>query len=245
MIREFFTDIRIIVCMVILTIISIGCILYYRSVESQIRLQESITQKYLDNLLIDNTEDDNITDLTNTRPSPMNDTGVNNKESAVKTGSSLKGNKSSYKSKSRTILSDELTASKPLEISPHGFGVYPDIPEGAPVAEFRLTDSVNRELMKRVLVKAWNEGERFTGGTFDSSRGKVYLNYSNVVYVQYSNYIDEDTGEIINHISETMAGFYMDEIFYESLKLGNVPSGYEIVNFDDAGINPYGYLDLN
>jgi len=229
---------------VILIIVSAGCFLYYRSVQSHIRLQEARTQKYLDRLVSNGNKDVKPVNSDNTQGLSVNRSIVNREEHSVNTDLNMENHKSSYKSNRSMVLPEELILSEPLKISPHGFGAYPDIPQSAPVAEFKITDSVNRELMKRVLVKAWNEGERFTGGTFDNSRGKVYLNYSNIVYVQYSSYVDEETGEIMNHISETMAGFYMDDGFYESIKAGNVPTGYKIVNFDDAGINPYEYLDL-
>ncbi len=137
---------------------------------------------------------------------------------------------------------------KPVRMSPHGFGPYPEIPEGAPIGIFEETDSRNMELMLRVLVKAWNEGERFAGGVVDDDTGKVYLNYTDVIYVEYSEDIDEETGEkVLSATSIMTAGIsnldYLRAI-HKAIKAGNPPAGYTIIDYDKAGIDPYEYLNL-
>ncbi len=131
---------------------------------------------------------------------------------------------------------------EPIRMSPHGFGPYPTIPEGAPIAIFEESDGVNMELLGRVMVKAWNQGERFTGGTIDG--GKVYLNYSDVVYIEWAEVIDEETGETVLSIEGMMAGFYMSDDLRESIKAGNMPAGYTLLDYDESGITPHEYLDL-
>lgn len=131
---------------------------------------------------------------------------------------------------------------KPIQMSPHGFGPYPTIPDNAPIAEFEESDGVNMELLGRVMVKAWNQGERFTGGTIDG--GKVYLNYSDVIYIEWAEAIDEETGETVFSVESMMAGFYMSDELRESIKAGNIPPGYTLLNYDEAGINSYEYLGL-
>ena len=128
-----------------------------------------------------------------------------------------------------------------VRMSPHGFGAYPQIPDGAPVAEFEETDSVNMELLGRVMVKAWNDGERFEGGFIDGDTGKVYLNYSNVLYVEYSENIDEETSEVTIEISSVTGAASTREAGRLVLD-GYTPPGYKLIDVTEAGIDPYDYL---
>ncbi len=131
-----------------------------------------------------------------------------------------------------------------VRMSPHGFGAYPQIPDGAPVAEFEETDSVNMELLGRVIVKAWNDGKRFEGAFIDGDTGKVYLNYSNVLYVEYSEDIDEETGEVTIEISSVTGAASTQEASRLVLD-GYTPPGYTLIDITEVGINPYDYLDLH
>lgn len=128
-----------------------------------------------------------------------------------------------------------------VRMSPHGFGPYPKIPDSAPIPEFEENDDVDTELMLRVAVKAWNEGERFDSGFYDSSRGRVYLQYSDVAYVEYSDEIDEKTGKNkIIGVSATSDNKGIGKMIFD----GNIPSGIRLIDIEEAGINPYEYLDL-
>ena len=128
-----------------------------------------------------------------------------------------------------------------VRMSPHGFGPYPKIPDSAPIPDFEESDDVDTELMLRVAVKAWNEGERFDSGFYDSSRGRVYLQYSNVAYVEYSDEIDEKTGKNkIIGVSATSDNKAIGKMIFD----GNIPPGIRLIDIEEAGINPYEYLDL-
>lgn len=129
---------------------------------------------------------------------------------------------------------------KTARMSPYGFGPYPTIPDGAPIADFEEGDSRDMELLTRVMVQKWNEGERFTGGIIEN--GKVYLTYKNILYVEYDEEINPITGKITRYISSTMGGGL--PITSEEIASGNIPSGVEIVNMDSVGYDPYDVLDL-
>ena len=131
-----------------------------------------------------------------------------------------------------------------VRVSPHGFGPYPEIPVGAPIAKFDETDDVHTELMLRVAVKAWNEGERFVSGFYDAARGRVYLNYPHIAYVEYSERIDAKTGEVIGKRITDVSTSAANKGVGESILEGNIPPGITIVDVDESGIDPYEYLDL-
>lgn len=129
-------------------------------------------------------------------------------------------------------------------VSPHGFGHYPEIPVGAPIAQFDNSHDVDMELMLRVAVKAWNEGERFESGFYNAARGKVYLNYPHIAYVEYSNKIDEATNEVIGKRITDVSTSAANKGVGASILEGNIPPGITIVDIDESGIDPYEYLDL-
>ena len=97
------------------------------------------------------------------------------------------------------IVSDEVPAAE-VPVSPFGFGPYPDIPEGYPliaswtrIGEHRekFNDNIWRdlELMGRVLIKLYNEGDTsFTAGIVND--GLVLPIYPNVAYARIEK--DED-----------------------------------------------------
>ncbi|MDE0485204.1 MAG: hypothetical protein OXI67_21725 [Candidatus Poribacteria bacterium] len=129
---------------------------------------------------------------------------------------------------------------KPVRVSPHGFGPYPKIPEGAPIAEFHESDDVGMELLLRTAVKAWNEGERFLGASGDEE--KVYLHYPNTLYVWYTT-VDNGDGTFSKRISRGKSGGDVN-ITEEQVRTGNLPPGLRIIEMDKAGIEPYSYLGL-
>ncbi len=133
---------------------------------------------------------------------------------------------------------------KPVRTSPHGFGPYPKIPKGAPIAKFDDSDDIDLELMLRVAVKAWNEGERFESGFTDGNTGRVYLNYPGVVYVEYSEEVDDATGEIKLDVINVTGSASLSQSVIRSVFDGNTPAGYTIIDINDSGIDPYEYLDL-
>lgn len=84
----------------------------------------------------------------------------------------------------------------PYGVSPYGFGPYPEVPAGFPEnlmpvwtwSEEKLERIVGRqkhfELMHRVLIKLWNQGDQdFVGVTRGDDNGKVYPIYPDVAYV--------------------------------------------------------------
>lgn len=138
------------------------------------------------------------------------------------------------------ILEDTETDTHVVRVSPYGFGAYPEIPPGAPIAPFEESDSLNMELLGRVMVKKWNEGYAFTGGMIESQTGKVYLNYTDVLYVSWEDEVSEENTRSLTRV----AGGGNVKLTPEEMEKGQVPSGYTIIDFESAGIDPYKYLDL-
>ena len=138
-----------------------------------------------------------------------------------------------------TLADEEETAE--VRVSPHGFGPYPEIPEGAPIGEFDEKENVEWELLRRVAIKKWNEGERFLGSSM--SKGRVYLHYPNTLYIKWGERIDALDGTVYRHISRAKGAGDV-ELTPEQMERGEIPQGIKVIDFDSGGLDPYEVLDL-
>ena len=137
------------------------------------------------------------------------------------------------------FLPDDPTAEESAEdvpVSPHGFGPYPEVPEDFPLPVDWTDKHVQAELLMRVMIKAWTEGERFISGNIVG--GKVRLNFPNTVYVRYKEIPTAD-GSVIK--TRSIAGATDVQVPPPG---EDFPPGVRVLDFDEAGIDPYEYLDL-
>lgn len=140
------------------------------------------------------------------------------------------------------LFSDEALTEEPLgvRVSPHGLGVYPPIPEGAPIAEFSEEDSLEMELLLRVAIKKWNEGHRFIGAVIEN--GRVYLNYPNTIYAKRATQTDPD-GNLFHYYRDVIGGDVLPTP--EQMARGEVPPGITVLDLEFEGLDPYEVLDLS
>lgn len=139
-----------------------------------------------------------------------------------------------------------------VPVSPFGFGPYPEVPAdyfGVPIwnqdpdkiSDFPNEATKNIELIDRVLVKLWQQGDReIVGGSTDN--GKVYPHYENVVYVHWEESILPN-GDRYSYVTSTLTG--ADEgPTIEDIMTGNIPPNFTIIDIDDAGYDAYQFLNL-
>ena len=104
----------------------------------------------------------------------------------------------------------------------------------------RIDELTQRELWGLVMVRKWNEGNRFVGTSMDPDTGKVYLYYPNVVYVKW-----EDTelpdGTLTKYASE-ISGPGGGSTISDQVREGTLPPGVQVLDMDSSGIDPYAYL---
>lgn len=142
------------------------------------------------------------------------------------------------------FVSEEESAEVP--VSPFGFGPYPEVPADYPstviwertnhgdLTEGTLTDL---ELLDRVLVKLWSEGERgFKGGVI--SGNKVYPHYHNTAYVRFK--VDSEGHR---YISRFRGGPDLPRLTREQMRTGKIPDGIRVIDLDSAGIDAYRFLN--
>ena len=149
------------------------------------------------------------------------------------------------------MVSEEEAPAEEVAVSPFGFGPYPEIPAGYPFTPFWLRPPpkgnksrdqlMRKELLSRVMVKAWTDGDdNFIGAGTEGS--KVYLTYPNVIYVRYGEPYENDDGVLIRPITEMSSDGVL--LSPEDARNGVTPAGYQVIEYDDAGYDPYTYLDL-
>lgn len=146
-----------------------------------------------------------------------------------------------------------------LRVSPFGFGPYPEIPEDYPydvawdspsMANIPQERQRTFELLSRVRVKLWKQGNRDVIGLKLDSTQKVYLIYPRTVYLRYK--IHEKIGDgsdsflFGSGISvDTFGGSDISPSEHTRIAEGEKPPGIRILDYDSAGFDPYEFLGLN
>ena len=239
MYRNFFTNKWVLGGIVFLIVFGVACVLWYHYDTAPYKQDAAKTDE-----LLRQRETTQKANSNNNMDSKTNFSEKSNPPSIERTASDL----NDIHLETNTNTEVEKKDSKEIRVSPHGFGPYPEIPEGTLIGEFNETDSVNSELLGRVLVKLWNDGDRHLGGWISGETGKVYPHYDNVVYVEYENQLNELTGEwemnIVSANSAPSTSFDTNFELHNSVLEGNIPVGYKLIDVDGAGIAPYEFLDL-
>ena len=104
------------------------------------------------------------------------------------------------------------------------------------------------ELLGRVLVKLWKQGDKsINGGIRNATTGLVYPYYDNTVYTRQIVHRNSDDGTVI---ATTNQLFYPPSLIapaedMQKLQEGGKPStGIRVLDFDTAGIDPYQFLNI-
>ena len=155
-------------------------------------------------------------------------------------------------------LVSEEEAPDDVPVSPFGYGPYPEVPNGYPehlppvwtwreekrqfYDSSRLEDF---ELMARVLIKLWNQGDRnFTSVIRDDSNGKVYPLYKDVIYVTWADLRDENGNIIGKYPRNQLSSNQTQRVSFIDFMEGRIPPNIRFTDRETNGINPYDFLDL-
>ena len=153
----------------------------------------------------------------------------------------------------------ETAGTADVPVSPFGFGPYPEVPEDFPYpvhweSNIHLRHGMEHELLTRVQIKLWTQGIDAEGVTYGRG-GLIYPVIRGVVYVTRSG--DRITGVVLSHPGDDLGVF---DAFWdaetpeeidaaiqremEGFTIDDLPAGLTAVNYEDAGIDPYQFLDL-
>ena len=132
---------------------------------------------------------------------------------------------------------------------------FPPVPDDFPFTPvwlrrpgYKKGDMPNHELIYRVLIKLWNQGDRgFQDGIFSNADAKVYPIYPDVLYVQWDDTeVTDEWGNSRNvRYIVTSTGTHKRDFELEDFITGAWRTKYpdtKIVAYDDAGYDPYTFL---
>lgn len=150
-------------------------------------------------------------------------------------------------------IKNEKTTQIDSKVSLYGFGPYPEIPVDFPFPvdwNFPGSDA-DHELMARVAIKLWTQGIETYGITMED--GLAYPNYLDTVYIRWAETTDDD-GSPIQYIKE-LGGYppaCLRIVENNIVRLGergamtavDIPSDITVKLYDEAGIDPYTFLEL-
>lgn len=142
------------------------------------------------------------------------------------------------------FVSEEEIAEE-VAISPYGFGPYPELPEGWPADQIWPCISAEHELMTRVMVKLAHQGTITNGSIMEN--GLVYPTYPDAVYIRWAYkkkngalYIADVSGDeaAVDRIS------VIEETRGDTFKKADIPPDIKVLSFEEDGIDPYTFLNL-
>ena len=150
----------------------------------------------------------------------------------------------------KQTLAEEVADELPRE-SVFGLGPLPDIPPDYP--RQNVWDSleksyydghanISHELINRVLIKYWNQGKKTASGVLAGDNGRVYPLWKDTVYVEWAELELED-GTTDRYLSHYMCHGSLGS-YEDSVENGTQPSWIKVVAYEEAGIDPYSFLDL-
>lgn len=249
MIRDIFTNKYIIGAACLLLIVAAGCYWYYQHTTAHYQQEAAEDDKLLKQANPNETKSTITADKETTTPAenttPTAEKPVNKVTAEVENNTTAE-----IKQNARPAATDEVAD---VPVSPYGFGPYPETPADFPFPvewEFPGSD-VGHELMARVVIKLWTQGIETMGVTMGD--GLVYPNYIDTVYVRWDETIDDD-GNRIQYITD-LGGYPPACLRIEEnniARLGeeglmtaaDIPSDVTVILYDEAGIDPYTFLNL-
>ena len=148
----------------------------------------------------------------------------------------------------KQTLAEEVADELPRE-SVFGLGPLPDIPPDFPRQnmwehiERSSRTSIGHELIGRVLIKYWNQGKKTASGVLAGDNGRVYPLWKDTVYVEWAELELED-GTTDRYLSHYMCHGSLGS-YEDSVENGTQPSWLKVVPYEEGGVDPYSFLDLN
>ena len=151
------------------------------------------------------------------------------------------------------VMGSARSSSEEVQVSPQGFGPYPEIPADYPehLMPFWIRNPDFEgvpehaagpfELMDRVLIKLWKQGHTtLTGATLSNENGKIYPHYVNTAYVRYEEFTTPD-GVIHQFVNKIVGGPDIAPYLHE-IGHGDTPAHIRLLDFDNEGIDPHTFL---
>ena len=227
-----------------LIVFAVACVLWYRYDTAPYRLDAAETAELLHQWAAKKSDTDGKTDDTPAEDrTPTAEKSVQTIDNVLQTDTSTR----TYKEGDIFIGPKPplIPVSQDQLVSPYGFGPYPELPEGfGPITWPRK--NAESELRIRVKIKLLKQGVPVEGSVMKN--GLVYPIIKGIRYVEWGEtsygrrYFRRSTG----HPDD---GDYLRAIRdekrkrRESFTQADVP-GIQLIPYEEAGIDPYTFLDL-
>lgn len=164
-----------------------------------------------------------------------------------KISAEVKNNTEAERKQQVSDMSSENATKSDEKVSPHGFGPYPKVPQGYPGGDdpnfWEYPRTEKHELMTRVRIKLWEQGIRTQGSSFEN--GLVYPVYPNTLIVKWKT---QWTPFGTRKRASSISGSPETESFLRNnpgpIYENDIPSDIKVIEYKDAGIDPYTFLDL-
>lgn len=223
---------------VFLIIIAAACYLWYQQDTAPYKQGASDTQELIRQWEIEKSRKSKITEQVADVAAESN-TSNGEKPISQTMGIVVKDTNTESQQQAESPANTATDGSEDVPVSPFGFGPYPELGDYPYKVIWSNKDSPGAELLTRVLIKLWNEGERnFLGGS--THNGKVYPHYHDTVYVRITPIRDKD-GKRRGQSTSITSGPHVQ---YTRAEILNPPPGLRVLDLESSGIDPYQYLNL-
>ncbi len=247
--KRFFTG------LVFLTLLIVGSIIWYESEIRKLRKSEAKTQVFLDALKKDTlaTKDgeenpDLAISQSETTTAPLvveeNEMQTLQQENFIRDDQSMETAEPLRNSKTGDIIGESNLIND-----------FPEVPEGFPsdlipvwvhLPNYQKGDMYGHELMYRVLIKLWNQGDHdFVNGIYSHNNGRVYPLCNDVLYVEWDDEVVN--GKTIRFPVATTGAMEYPFTIEEQITgsyLTKYP-GLKFVDWHQAGYDPETFLSAD
>lgn len=230
---------------IVLLLVSVGCYFWYHWTTAPDRQAYQETEQLLHDWTAPPAAVETAHGLAaeETSVTPVQNESVSAEKTTAKLGTSIEKSNSHPASGVASMITES------VEVSPYGFGAYPEIPSSWPQdVVFFPAQTIEHELLLRVEIALTDQGVEVMGSTMEN--GRVYPTIKGRVYVRWTD--DPRFGRYISEVGghpETAMRFEMLLESFESesdrnFRVSDAPGDIEIVDYDDSGIDPYSFLGL-
>ena len=258
MLRELFASKSLVVALIGCGLLIVGIHFWSQHEHSKLRRDEAETRRFIQQVAAEKHAATTRADEPDIHPQPQEATNavqdahrtpaqatgaIPVQADAVEVADSLEGD---------WMAQEEVPAAEPPRTSLFGFGVYPEIPSDYPeqdawdaIEALYLTDPESargQELMERVCIKLWKQGLHSVGVSRDSQTGLIYPHYPNTAYVRWAWYMDEN-GSPVRYAAGVKGGADLAQ-YQHYFAEGELPPHITVIDYEDGGIDPYQFLDL-
>ena len=258
MLRELFANKSLIAALIGCGLVSVGIHFWSQHEHSKLRHEEAATRRFIQQVERGQTASMTRTEEPDSLSPPQEVT--NNAQDAHRTSAPVSeaipvpaaAVAVAERLEEEGLAQEEAAPAAPPRVSLFGFGVYPEIPP-----DYREPDVWERieelyhsdaklaedcELMARVQIKLWKQGRHSVGASRDSQTGLIYPYYPNTAYVRWAWDVDEN-GHPVRYAAGVEGGADLAQ-YHHYFAEGEIPPHITVIDHEDAGIDPYQFLDF-